>query len=112
MVRLEAGGPDHASNSFPGEVQYQVRRIGNARGLRPFRRLRHAIKTVAGGPLVEGVEKTALLEIRQGALVGERTGELGPSVGDACKTSHQPHAIRCQRVEVETAPRDAADKLR
>ena len=25
MVRLEAGGPDHASNALPGEVENQVR---------------------------------------------------------------------------------------
>ena len=111
VIGLVSGRPDRRAYPFPCEIKGQRRRLLHPCRLEAMRRLHLIVEPVLGGPLVDGVEQPALLQVGQGALVTERAGKLCLAFREPGERAHEPHPQIGERVEIQRGPLWRPDQL-
>ena len=108
-VGAEAGRPDDRPDLAARQVERERCVLHRCRR-RPVHRIA-GTEAMVQGPLVDRVEQAVHLEVREGALVPEATGEQRRAVPDRSQPTPDLDADGLQRVQVEAGALRRADEL-
>src|SRR6476469_4513648 len=112
MIGPEARSPDHRAELLALEVETQTRRVLDSSGRMPLSLGHLSMQSFAVDPLVDPTQQTRELQIRHGAVIAQRSGELQLAAVRAHDAPDESDATRGQRIQIECRPLGRSDELR